>query len=114
MPHIDSYSFGRIIIDGREHTADVLILPGGTRPGWRRARGHELGAADLEQALEARPSVIIIGTGNLGRMDVPESTQAFLRQQGVRFEVLRTAAACQRYNELAKKEQPAAALHLTC
>lgn len=114
MPHIDSYSFGRIVIDGREHNSDVVILPGGTRPGWRRAKSHELCPTDLEQVLEAKPSVIIIGTGNLGRMDVSEGTQTILRQQGVRFEILRTAAACQRYNELAKVEQPAAALHLTC
>ena len=114
MPHIDSYSFGKIVIDGREHTSDVLVLPGGTRPGWHRARGHDLLPADLKELLECKPSTIIIGTGNLGRLNVPEETQVCVRQQGVRVETLRTAAACKRYNELAKREQPAAALHLTC
>jgi hypothetical protein len=37
-----------------------------------------------------------------------------LAAQGIRVEVHPTAAACQRYNELARSEQAAAALHLTC
>jgi hypothetical protein len=114
MPHIDSYSFGKITVDGRVHTSDLLILPGGVRPGWRRAKGHDLREADLKEALEARPTVLVIGTGNMGKMDVPQATRDYLAQQGLRLEVLPTAAACQRYNELAKHEQAAAALHLTC
>jgi len=114
MPHIDSYSFGRISVGGRSYTADLLIVPGGVRPGWRRAKSHELCEEDLLEALESKPAVLVVGTGNMGRMSVPEATLSYLAQHGIRFEALPTAAACQRYNELAQKEQAAAALHLTC
>jgi hypothetical protein len=45
---------------------------------------------------------------------VPQETLDYLTGHNIRVEVERTAAACQRYNELAKSEQAAAALHLTC
>jgi uncharacterized protein YprB with RNaseH-like and TPR domain len=114
MPHIESYSFGRITIDSTTYTEDLIILPGGVRPGWWRKKGHSLHKEDLQEVIEARPSVLVIGTGNVGGMQVPQETLDYLAAHGIRAEVQRTAAACQRYNELAKAEQVAAALHLTC
>jgi hypothetical protein len=34
-PKIDSYEFGRIVIDGREYRADVIILPERVVADWR-------------------------------------------------------------------------------
>lgn len=114
MPHIESYSFGKIQVDGKTYTSDLIILPGGVRPGWWRKEGHSLHRDDLQEVVEARPSVLVIGTGNVGLMKVPPETLDYLTAQGIRVEWHPTAAACQRYNELAKAEQAAAALHLTC
>ncbi|MBC7232351.1 MAG: ribonuclease H-like domain-containing protein [Chloroflexi bacterium] len=114
MPHIESYSFGRITIDGKTYTADVLILPDGVRPGWWRKEGHKLHQEDLTEVIEARPQVLVIGTGNVGLMQVPQEVLDYLATHGIRAEVERTAAACKRYNELAQSERVAAALHLTC
>ena len=114
MPHIQSYSFGKITIDGIEYNADLIILPGGVRPRWWRKEGHNLKQADLQEVIEAHPTVLVIGTGNVGMMQVPQETLDYLTTHNIRVEVERTAAACQRYNELAKSEQAAAALHLTC
>jgi uncharacterized protein YprB with RNaseH-like and TPR domain len=114
MPHIESYSFGKITVDGTVHTSDIVILPGGVRPRWWRKEGHNLAKEDLQEVIEAQPTVLVIGTGNVGMMQVPQETVDYLAAQGIRVEVEPTAAACQRYNELAKSEQAAAALHLTC
>lgn len=114
MPNIESYSFGKILVDGKTYTSDLIILPGGVRPGWWRKEGHRLDKDDLQEVLEARPSVLVIGTGNMGLMKVPPETLEHLAAHGIRAVVERTAAACQRYNELAQTEQAAAALHLTC
>jgi uncharacterized protein YprB with RNaseH-like and TPR domain len=114
MPHIESYSFGKITVDGTVHTSDVIILPGGVRPRWWRKEGHNLRKEDLLDVIEAQPTVLVIGTGNVGMMQVPQETLDYLAAQGIRVEVEPTAAACQRYNELAKSEQAAAALHITC
>jgi uncharacterized protein YprB with RNaseH-like and TPR domain len=114
MPHIQSYSFGKITVDGTVHTSDVIILPGGARPRWWRKEGHKLQKEDLQEVIEAQPTVLVIGTGNVGMMHVPQDTLDYLAAHGIRVEVEPTAAACERYNQLAKSEQAAAALHLTC
>jgi hypothetical protein len=115
MPHIESYSFGRITVDGQTHTNDLIILPDGVRPGWWRKLGHSLHQDDLTAIVEAGPGVLVIGTGNLGRMKVPQQTVSHLEAHGIRPIVERTAEACQRYNELASQGKAvAAALHLTC
>jgi hypothetical protein len=114
VPHIESYSFGTITVDDNTYAADLIILPDGVRPGWWRKKGHHLHKDDLQEIIEAKPSLLIIGTGNVGLMEVPQDALDYLAAHGIRTEVDRTAAACQRYNELAKTEQVAAALHLTC
>jgi len=114
MPHIESYSFGKIVVDGLEFTADVLILPGGVRPRWRRKEGHLLVPEDLSDVLVAKPATLVIGTGNVGLMQVPQATLDYLSAQGLRVEAHPTAAACQRYNELVMQGTVGAALHLTC
>jgi len=115
MPHIESYAFGRITVDGQTYTQDLIILPHRVRPNWWRKQGHSLHQDDLAEAVQAKPSILVIGTGNLGQMQIPERTLEFLQQHGMRVIVERTAEACQRYNELAEKgEAVAAAVHLTC
>ena len=114
MPHIENYSFGKISIDGNSYSADLIVLPGGVRPDWWRKEGHRLQREDLREIVEAEPSVLVVGTGNVGMMRVPQEALDYLAEHGIRTVVERTAAACQHYNELAKTEQAAAALHLTC
>jgi len=114
MPYIDSYSFGKISVDGKTYTSDLIILPDGVRPGWWRKEGHRLSKDDLHEVLEAKPNVLVIGTGNVGLMKVPSEVLEHLAAHGIRAIVERTATACQRYNELAQTERAAAALHLTC
>lgn len=114
MPYIESYSFGRITIDGKVYTSDVIILPDGVRPGWWREEGHNLHKEDLVEVITARPQALVIGTGNVGLMEVPQEVLDYLAVHGIRAEVKPTAAACKRYNELATSERVAAALHLSC
>jgi hypothetical protein len=114
MPHIESYSFGTITVDGKTHTSDLIILPGRVRTGWWRKEGHRLDKEDLEEVIQAKPSILVVGTGNVGLMKVPQETLDYLAQHNIRVVVQPTAAACLRYNELAENEQVAAALHLTC
>ena len=52
MGKIDEYSFGRIVVDGEELTADVILLPGRIVPWWRRRDGHALVLDDLREVLD--------------------------------------------------------------
>jgi hypothetical protein len=111
---IDSYSFGRIVIDGRTYTSDVIIYPGRVDASWRRKEGHLLRPADLGEALKAKPDVLIIGTGYAGVMRVPPENVDRIAGQGIEAKVERTSKAVELYNELQGARIVIAALHLTC
>jgi hypothetical protein len=68
MARIDQYEFGRIVVDGREETRDLIILPGRVVRNWWRRDGHALVLDDLAEALDELPSHLVMGTGAAGRM----------------------------------------------
>jgi hypothetical protein len=113
MPRIDGYRFGRVEVDGREETRDLIVLPGRVVRNWWRRDGHALVREDLEEVLEDLPERLIVGTGASGEMHPDPETLEDLRSRGVEVEVLRTDRAVARFGEL-DPTRTAAALHLTC
>jgi hypothetical protein len=113
MPAIESYDFGRIVIDGREHVKDVIILPEAVVPNWWRKDGHSLILEDLEEVLAELPSRLVVGTGAHGRMHPDPRAVEELARRGIAVEALTTGEAVRRYQEL-EPSSTAAALHLTC
>ncbi len=112
---IDDYAFGQIIIDGQTYTSDVIIYPEKVDASWWRKEGHRLQPADLEYAVQAKPDILIVGTGNVGTMEVPRQTLKYLRSQGIDVRVARTGKAVEIFNHLDKEQKRVvAALHLTC
>jgi len=111
---IDSYSSGRIVIDGVVYTSDVILAEGKVDSSWWRKEGHRLDPEDLETVLRAKPDILIIGIGHSGALKVPSETQQFLRTKGIEFKILRTGEACKTFNEIVGTRSVAAALHLTC
>ena len=114
MPHIESYRFGYIRIDGQAHDQDVIILPDRVIGGWWRKEGHVLHPEDLEDVFEAAPQVLVVGQGAYGKMRVTPETQKALSAAGIELVVASTEEACQTYNTLRESRVVAAALHLTC
>ena len=113
--HIDSYQFGKIVIDGVDYNKDCLILDGIVQANWWRKQGHLLSAEDLQPIIDAKPTVLIVGCGTSGRMKIPNETRHFLLEEDIQLEAVDTARAVERFNELSQtKVNIAAALHLTC
>lgn len=113
--HIDSYQFGKIVIDGVSYSSDCLIVGNAIEADWWRKQGHSLSVEDLETVIAAKPSVLVVGCGASGLMKVPEQTRLALQEHGIRLEALDTKKAVQRFNELSQADtNVAAALHLTC
>jgi len=111
---IDHYSFGKLIINGKTYTSDVIIYPGRVDSSWWRKEGHYLRASDITGVFDSRPDVLIVGTGYSGIMVVPEVTIRFVRSKGIEVLVEKTEKAVALYNKLAKEKTVVAALHLTC
>ena len=111
---IDSYDFGRIVINGKRYSSDLIVFPDKVRDGWWRKEGHRLDVEDLKDVLEAKPEVLVVGTGYSGLMKVPAETREFVRSKGIELIVQGTAEACKTFNRLVKSRKVVAALHLTC
>jgi hypothetical protein len=113
--YIDSYNFGRIVINGTEYTNDCILIEQKVHPDWWRKSGHLLSREDLDLIVQAKPKVLIIGTGAMGIMKVPQDIIQFLQQQNINSEAMKTTKAVERFNELSKTGiEVAAAFHLTC
>jgi hypothetical protein len=113
MPRIECYSFGRVVVDGKEETRDLIVLPHRVVESWWRREGHELALDDLDEVLGELPERLVIGTGAYGRMRPDPELLEALRTRGIEVECLPTEDAVRRYGEL-DPDRVAAALHLTC
>ncbi|MGH3372736.1 MAG: Mth938-like domain-containing protein [Nocardioidaceae bacterium] len=113
MARIDHYEFGRIVVDGREETRDLIILPDRVVRDWWRQDGHALVVDDLGEVLDELPSHLVVGTGANGRMRPDPDTVRQLQERGMTVEVLPTGQAVRRFGEL-DSASTAAAFHLTC
>jgi hypothetical protein len=111
---IDSYDFGRIVINGKRYNSDLIVFPDKVRDGWWRKEGHRLHIEDLKDALEAKPEVLVVGTGYSGMMTIPPETRKYVESKGIELIAQRTAEACKTFNRLVKSRKVVAALHLTC
>ena len=111
---IDSYSFGHITVDGKSYRSDLIIYPDRVDDSWWRKQGHNLCLDDIRDVLAGDPEVLIVGNGNPGLMNVPQSLQDEIRKRGIDLYVSGTQKAVSTYNELHTRKRTVAALHLTC
>lgn len=113
---ISSYEFGRIVVDAKTYTSDVIIYPEWVEDLWWRAEGHRLDIADLERVWAALPDRLVVGTGRYGRMAVPDETRKQVVARGIEIDAVPTADAVAIFNKLAAEpdKRVVAAFHLTC
>lgn len=114
MAMIDSYDFGVIVVDGRKFGSDLIIFPDRIDSNWWRKEGHMLSVEDVKEIVEAKPQVLIVGTGYSGMMKIPPQTEQHLRSSRIELIADKTEIACRTYNDLSKSRRVVAALHLTC
>ena len=113
--HIDSYQFGKVVIDGTAYNSDCLIIGNSVQANWWRKQGHLLTPEDLQPVIAARPLILVVGCGASGLMKVSEDIDQVLQEQGIELFKANTNKAVERFNELSGKGvNVAAALHLTC
>lgn len=115
MSTIESYSFGRMVIDGRQYNNDVIIFPDGSilSPWWRR-KGHVLTSDDLKELIKAAPEIIICGTGALGVMHPAADLKEYLHACNIEFIAEKSSKAVEIFNQLSGSRKLGGCFHLTC
>ncbi len=101
---IDEYSFGRIVIVGREYNRDIIIFPDHIKPNWWRREGHKLYPDDLKDVIEYNPEYLIVGCGANCMIDVPFETKKYLEEKSIKIIILNTYEACRKYNEMVETD----------
>ena len=119
MVHIDSTSFGKIVVDGKTY-GDVLVI--GERVLERElgrlhreyGTGHKIAEFELEMLLSEKPEVIIVGDGQVSALVVDEEIRRRVEGEGIELIVLPTPKAILEYNEVCGVKKVCALLHSTC
>jgi hypothetical protein len=112
---IESYNFGRMVIDGISYTKDVIIFPDSrVSSPWFRNRGHVLEAVDLKELIAATPEIIICGTGAMGFLRPSAAFKEYLSTRNIDFIAQKSSKAAQTYNKMSGKKKVGACFHLTC
>ncbi len=111
---IESYNFGKIIINSKEYNSDIIIYKDSIDDKWWRREGHNLRIEDIKIIVDNKPETLIIGTGYYGLMKVPLELIKYLESNNIEVIIKKTKDACDEYNTLHQKKNVAAAFHLTC
>ena len=112
---IDSYSFGKMIVNGQDYTSDLIIFPDRINDSWWRKQGHLLQIDDLQEVLSEKPDVFIVGTGYMGVMRVPRELRRQLKENNITLFVENSKRAVKHFNAIEKTDSKViGAFHLTC
>ncbi|UCH12161.1 MAG: hypothetical protein JSW18_04915 [Candidatus Omnitrophota bacterium] len=112
---IDSYAFGSMTVDGKIYEEDLIVFPDKVKPNWWRKQGHSLAIEDLDEVINYKPEVLIVGKGASSCMQIPSSTKNLLKQKHIEIIDEDTKLASRLFNEQIKKGKRAVgAFHLTC
>lgn len=112
---LSDYRFGSIVAGGAKYTNDLKVVAGEVVPDWWRREGHALHPEDIADVFAAKVEVLVVGTGQPGRMRVLPQTSEMLKNSGIEEITLPTAQAVKKFNELVDQgSRVAGAFHLTC
>lgn len=112
---VENYSFGQILLNGKKYHSDIIIFKDHIYDSWWRKESHNLCIEDIDEIINQKPDILIIGTGFFGLMKVPKELIENIKSLGIEQVIIKkTGDACTEYNKLYKKNNIIAAFHLTC
>ncbi|MEJ2275217.1 MAG: Mth938-like domain-containing protein [Woeseiaceae bacterium] len=106
---IRSVSGDAIRINEQNYSETVVLTAENLLGTWPSTPVADLSPADFDIVFEARPEVVLLGTGPTNVFPPRELTFAFARQ-GVGLEVMNTPAAARTFNVLANEGRRVAAV----
>ncbi len=97
---ITAYGPGWIAVGGARVERSLLLRSTGESMEWPCARFDELNASHFVPLADARPELVVFGSGQRLRFPRPEWIRPLV-EQGIGIETMDTAAACRTFNILA-------------
>jgi hypothetical protein len=119
MARIDSFNFGFIVVDEKQYSHDIVILPDGTvkprDPGKGRLGSHSIARSEVESLTRLEPELILIGTGVNGMARLARDAEFYLLNPGLNLTVLPSHEVVKKYNQHVEGgDRVAALIHVTC
>ena len=112
---IESYSFGKMVINGSHHTADLIIYPDGSiQDSWWRSQGHLVSLSDITGLIATEPEIIVVGTGANGLMRPAAGLKEDLAEKGIELIAQPCEKAMHTFNKLRNDKKVGGCFHLTC
>lgn len=119
---IGEYQFGLITINGKTYNYDVEVRWNGEVLKWWRRESHLIEIDDLKRAVNQKPDIIVIGTGESGIAKVTRETQKFIEEEGIQLIIDKTGEAVKVFNKILEKlkekedekKKIIGLFHLTC
>lgn len=118
-PRILSSGWGKMEVERIGRGKDFKLWPGGGR-SWDWAEygtGHNRGIqqGDIQELIAMGCRVVILTTGRMGRLRVPQTTVDRLKDQSIEVVVVSTDKGIELYNQYAEKGESVGGLfHSTC
>jgi hypothetical protein len=118
-PKINETSFGTIVIDHNYFDHDVVInLKGQVRKRKKKlsktvyGTSHMVSDAEIEDIFDPGAEMVVIGSGQYGRVELSDEAVSFLRDHNCKFEILPTPRAIDYWNT--QEGQIIGMFHITC
>ena len=112
---ITDFSFGRIVAKGQTCNNDIKIVQGTLITDWWRKSGHSVEIEEVQDALKAKPDVLVIGQGQPGYMKTSNSLREHLVEKNIKLIEEPTAKAIETFNRLYEEGwRVAGGFHVGC
>lgn len=103
----------------KQNFKDCKVWPGGAREWrWSETGTHHspgIQPSDIKEILEQGLEEIVLGRGQLGRLEVSPETEATLRESGVSYHIEKTKKAVALFNDLVREgKRVGGVFHSTC
>lgn len=120
MPKIDSVSWGKVKVDGKEYhqaliAGDKVIERDKPKLETLFNTTHEIGDWEQKLLLSSKPEIILVASGFSGILKVKDSFKEKIARAGIELKVLLTPQVVDEYNRLITQGIKVNALvHTTC
>ncbi len=105
---VSNYGPGFFEINSDRYTSSICLHGNDIFENWQHGNSRSLSLQNFEQIIEARPEILILGTGK--NLEFPKPVlMAELHKKGIVLEAMGTSAACRTYNVLVSERRRVAA-----